>query len=222
MIGADTRTDRHDVRVRPWPAAIVLAAAPFLVLFDSLAVATALPAIGAELGLRPGLLQWVVTLQSLSIGALLVLGGRAADLWGRRRVLVASLGCRQPLGSRSGSLPDRRHCSPGGRYRASPPRSRSRPRWPRRPQCSRRSHGAAEPSRSSPSPPTPPGWAAPSSAAWSLPLSAGVGCSSSPCRSVCWPRSPRPASCPQTSPRPRRRVGSTSVVPCSWSPARPR
>ena len=105
MIGADTRTDRHDVRVRPWPAAIVLAAAPFLVLFDSLAVATALPAIGAELGLRPGLLQWVVTLQSLRIGALLVLGGRAADLWGRRRVLVASLGLSAAAGLPVGIAP---------------------------------------------------------------------------------------------------------------------
>jgi len=71
--------------------ALLLASASFLVLFDSLAVATALPAIGGEFQLRPGVLQWVVSLYSLSIGAFLVLGGRVCDLWGRRRVLAVSL-----------------------------------------------------------------------------------------------------------------------------------
>jgi MFS family permease len=79
------------VPLRPWALALLLATAPFLVLFDSLAVATALPSIGAEFELRPGVLQWVISLYSLSIGALLILGGRVCDLWGRRRVLVASL-----------------------------------------------------------------------------------------------------------------------------------
>jgi MFS family permease len=74
-----------------WPAALVLAGAMFLVLFDSLAVATALPAIGAELDLSTARLQWVVTLYSLSIGGFLVLGGRVCDLWGWRRLIVASL-----------------------------------------------------------------------------------------------------------------------------------
>ncbi|MER5609790.1 MFS transporter [Micromonospora tulbaghiae] len=74
-----------------WPTALVLASAMFLVLFDSLAVATALPRIGAEFRLGPGRLQWVVTLYSLSIGGLLLLGGRLCDLWGRRRLIVVSL-----------------------------------------------------------------------------------------------------------------------------------
>ncbi|WDZ84793.1 MFS transporter [Micromonospora cathayae] len=76
---------------RSWAVALLLASASFLVLFDSLAVATALPAIGAEFGLRPGVLQWVVSLYSLAIGAFLLLGGRVCDLYGRRRFLVASL-----------------------------------------------------------------------------------------------------------------------------------
>ncbi|MFD4208477.1 MFS transporter [Micromonospora tulbaghiae] len=71
------------VVARRWPTTLVLASAMFLVLFDSLAVATALPRIGAEFHLDPGRLQWVVTLYSLSIGGLL-LGGRLCDLWGRR------------------------------------------------------------------------------------------------------------------------------------------
>ncbi|MBC6463159.1 MFS transporter [Actinomadura sp. HBU206391] len=77
--------------IRRWPTAMVLGSAMFLVLFDSLAVATALPRIGAELDLRPTTLQWVVSLYSLSIGGLLLLGGRVCDVWGRRRLLVASL-----------------------------------------------------------------------------------------------------------------------------------
>nr|WTA65646.1 MFS transporter [Micromonospora sp. NBC_00855] len=74
-----------------WPTALVLAGAMFLVLFDSLAVATALPDIGAEFRVPPAQLQWVVTLYSLTIGGFLVLGGRVCDVWGRRRVIVASL-----------------------------------------------------------------------------------------------------------------------------------
>jgi predicted MFS family arabinose efflux permease len=74
-----------------WPSALVLAGAMFLVLFDSLAVATALPQIGDEFEIHPAQLQWVVTLYSLSIGGFLVLGGRICDLIGRRRVIVTSL-----------------------------------------------------------------------------------------------------------------------------------
>src|SRR2546423_8094543 len=84
----------HGISVRgtgPWPVALLLATASFMVLYDSLAIATALPAIGADFHLRPGTVQWVVSLYSLSIGAFLVLGGRVCDLWGRRRLLVASL-----------------------------------------------------------------------------------------------------------------------------------
>ncbi|MFC7529796.1 MFS transporter [Actinoplanes sp. GCM10030250] len=86
----DTAVER--TTTRSWPAALVLAGAMFLVLFDSLAVATALPAIGAEFAVPPEHLQWVVTLYSLSIGGFLLLGGRVCDLWGRRRLIVASLG----------------------------------------------------------------------------------------------------------------------------------
>ncbi len=74
-----------------WTAALVLSGAVFLVVFDSLSVATALPSIGSQLRMSPVQLSWVVNLTSLIIGGLLLLGGRVADLWGRRRILVASL-----------------------------------------------------------------------------------------------------------------------------------
>jgi predicted MFS family arabinose efflux permease len=91
--------------LRAWPVAVILGCASFLVLFDSLALATALPSIGADLDLGPGALQWVVSLYSLSIGALLILGGRVSDLWGRRRVLVASLALTAAAGLLAGLAP---------------------------------------------------------------------------------------------------------------------
>src|SRR4051794_22758532 len=99
----------HGISVRgtwPWPVALLLATASFLVLYDSLAIATALPAIGADFHLRPGTLQWVVSLYSLSIGAFLVLGGRVCDLCGCRRVLLASLALFTAAGLLAGLAPD--------------------------------------------------------------------------------------------------------------------
>jgi MFS family permease len=86
--------------------ALLLGSGSFLVLFDSLAIATALPSIGTAFGLRPGVLQWVVSLNSVSIGAFLVLGGRVCDLVGRRRVLVASLALCTVAGLVTGLAPD--------------------------------------------------------------------------------------------------------------------
>ncbi|MEU4420921.1 MFS transporter [Actinoplanes sp. NPDC024001] len=91
---------------RSWAIALLLASASFLVLFDSLAVATALPAIGDEFALRPGVLQWVVSLYSLTIGAFLVLGGRVCDVWGRRRVMLAGLAVCTGAGLLAGLAPN--------------------------------------------------------------------------------------------------------------------
>ncbi|WP_434445378.1 MFS transporter [Lentzea sp. E54] len=92
--------------VKAWPVALLLASASLLVLFDSLAVATALPTIGAEFSLRPGVLQWVVSLYSVSIGAFLILGGRTCDLWGRKRIMVASLALCTVAGLIAGLAPN--------------------------------------------------------------------------------------------------------------------
>jgi MFS family permease len=70
---------------------VLLCAAPFMVVLDSNLVAIALPSIGRDLGFEPGGLQWVVGAYSLAFGGGLLVGGRAADLYGRRRVLVFGL-----------------------------------------------------------------------------------------------------------------------------------
>src|SRR4029453_11052417 len=63
----------------------------FLDGLDVSMVGVALPSIGNDLGLEPSSLQWVVSGYILGCGGLRVLGGRAADLLGRRRVLLGGL-----------------------------------------------------------------------------------------------------------------------------------
>ncbi|MGH3092412.1 MAG: MFS transporter [Gaiellaceae bacterium] len=70
----------------------LLCAAQFMVILDVTVVNVALPSIQADLGFAFADLQWVVTAYTLAFGGLLLLGGRAADLLGRRRVFLAGLG----------------------------------------------------------------------------------------------------------------------------------
>jgi EmrB/QacA subfamily drug resistance transporter len=86
---------------RRWKALALLCTAFFMVILDSAIVVVALPSIDADLGFSTGDLQWVLSAYLLSFGGLLLLGGRAADLLGRRRLFMvgtalfalASLAC---------------------------------------------------------------------------------------------------------------------------------
>jgi EmrB/QacA subfamily drug resistance transporter len=73
------------------PALILLCAAQFMVILDITVVNVALPSIQGDLGIATADLQWVITAYTLAFGGLLLLGGRAADLLGRRRVFLAGL-----------------------------------------------------------------------------------------------------------------------------------
>jgi len=70
--------------------ALILVAA-FMVVLDFSIVNVALPSIERELHMPPDGVQWIVTGYAISFGGLLILGGRAADLFGRRRMFVAGL-----------------------------------------------------------------------------------------------------------------------------------
>jgi EmrB/QacA subfamily drug resistance transporter len=61
----------------------------FMVILDAQIVILALPSVEADLGFAPGASQWVMSAYLLTFGGLLLLGGRAGDLLGRRRVLLA-------------------------------------------------------------------------------------------------------------------------------------
>ncbi len=88
-------------QVRRWRAFAVLAVSYFMTVADLAIVNVALPTIGRKLHMPESALQWVVTGYALTFGGFLLLGGRAADLLGRRRILMlglavfsaASLGC---------------------------------------------------------------------------------------------------------------------------------
>src|SRR5712672_1469972 len=77
--------------VRRWRAFSLLAVACFMTAVDMLIVNVALPTIGVKLHFAQTDLQWVVTAYALAFGGFLLLGGRAADLLGRRRLFMAGL-----------------------------------------------------------------------------------------------------------------------------------
>jgi EmrB/QacA subfamily drug resistance transporter len=77
--------------VRRWFGLALLCSAFFMVILDVAIVNVALPSIQADLDFSRQNLQWVVSAYALTFGGLLLLGGRAADLLGRRRVFVAGV-----------------------------------------------------------------------------------------------------------------------------------
>jgi EmrB/QacA subfamily drug resistance transporter len=76
---------------RRWKALALLCGAFFMVVLDAAVVIVALPSIGPDLGFSEQGLQWVLSAYTLTFAGLLLLGGRAADLLGRRRVFMVGL-----------------------------------------------------------------------------------------------------------------------------------
>src|SRR6476469_6069098 len=76
-----------------WLALGVIALTVLLVILDATVVNIALPAVSADLGISPATQQWIVTAYTLTFGGFLLLGGRIADFWGRKRTyLVGAAG----------------------------------------------------------------------------------------------------------------------------------
>jgi len=78
-------------RHNPWIVFSVLAVTQFIVVLDASIVYVALPSIQRDLGFSPTDLAWVMNAYILAFGGIMMLGGRAADLLGRRRVLFLGL-----------------------------------------------------------------------------------------------------------------------------------
>ncbi|MER5448959.1 MFS transporter [Streptomyces sp. NPDC002764] len=76
---------------RRWWALVVIALAQLMVVLDMTIVNIALPSAQADLGMSDGNRQWVITAYTLAFGGLLLLGGRVADLVGRRNTFVVGL-----------------------------------------------------------------------------------------------------------------------------------
>src|SRR5881227_635871 len=84
-------TSAQEYLERRWTALILLCVAQFVVVLDASIVNVALPSIGKGLHFSEANLPWVVNAYVIAFGGFLLLGGRAADLLGRRRVFMAGL-----------------------------------------------------------------------------------------------------------------------------------
>src|ERR671911_179379 len=76
---------------RKWLALALLSVVQFMVVLDIAIVNVALPSIQVDLGFSQENLQWVISAYALVFGGFLLLGGRAADLLGRRRIFLAGV-----------------------------------------------------------------------------------------------------------------------------------
>jgi EmrB/QacA subfamily drug resistance transporter len=76
---------------RKWLALALLASVQFMVVLDIAIVNVALPSIKVDLGFSQENLQWVISAYALLFGGFLLLGGRAADLFGRRRIFLGGI-----------------------------------------------------------------------------------------------------------------------------------
>jgi MFS family permease len=71
---------------------VLILVAAFMVVLDFSIVNVALPSIQREFGFSSSSVQWVVTGYAIAFGGVLILGGRAADLFGRRRTFMIGSG----------------------------------------------------------------------------------------------------------------------------------
>src|SRR4051794_35475947 len=96
---AEGRGDTHDTAPtraqeyleKRWTALILLCVAQFIVVLDASIVNVALPSIGKGLDFSEANLPWIVNAYVIAFGGFLLLGGRAADLLGRRRIFITGL-----------------------------------------------------------------------------------------------------------------------------------
>ena len=83
--------DSNPQHARRWLILVVIGLAQLMVVLDATIVNIALPSAQQSLGFTDDARQWVVTAYALAFGSLLLLGGRAADLFGRKRALLVGL-----------------------------------------------------------------------------------------------------------------------------------
>lgn len=75
----------------PWVVLVLVCLAQFMVVLDATIVNVAMPSIQTDLAMSEGDLQWIINAYTLVFGGFLLLGGRAADLFGRQRLFLAGV-----------------------------------------------------------------------------------------------------------------------------------
>jgi MFS family permease len=83
--------ERATGTTNPWLVVVIVCVAQFMVVLDATIVNVALPSIQRGLRMSPSSLQWVITMYTLVFGGFILLGGRAGDLIGRKRVFAAGI-----------------------------------------------------------------------------------------------------------------------------------
>jgi EmrB/QacA subfamily drug resistance transporter len=89
VTGAEQRSGPD--HVNPWLVLVLVCMAQFMVVLDATVVNVALPSIQQDLDISDADLQWIVNAYALTFGGFLLLGGRAGDLLGRKRVFLVGL-----------------------------------------------------------------------------------------------------------------------------------
>ncbi|SHN49193.1 drug resistance transporter, EmrB/QacA subfamily [Geodermatophilus obscurus] len=89
---SDAGTLGDEPHPRRWLALAVIAVTVLLVILDATIVNIALPAVSADLQISAASQQWIVTAYTLTFGGFLLLGGRIADFWGRKRTYLVGAG----------------------------------------------------------------------------------------------------------------------------------
>ncbi|GAA2453165.1 MFS transporter [Streptomyces mauvecolor] len=89
---ADTHISTPTPTARTWPVVLAACAGQFLVVLDVSVVNVALPSMRTGLGMSAGGLQWVVNAYAIAFAGFMLLGGRAGDLYGRKRMFLVGLG----------------------------------------------------------------------------------------------------------------------------------
>jgi MFS family permease len=90
---ASSAVTQGRVTSNPWLVVVVVCVAQFMVVLDAAIVNVALPSIQRGLRFSPSSLQWVINMYTLIFGGFILLGGRAGDLIGRKRVFGAGSCC---------------------------------------------------------------------------------------------------------------------------------
>src|SRR5256885_3083802 len=91
IVAQPTADQGETVERKKWLGLAVIVAAQFMVVLDVAIVNVALPSIKTDLGFSQESLQWVITAYAIFFGGVLLLGGRLADLLGRRRLFMIGL-----------------------------------------------------------------------------------------------------------------------------------
>ena len=88
---ATARPSVHGHEVNPWLVLVLVCMAQFMVILDATIVNVALPSIQRDLEMSDADLQWIVNAYTLVFGGFLLLGGRAGDLVGRKRIFLVGV-----------------------------------------------------------------------------------------------------------------------------------